>query len=83
MFEVNLLDMSQIAPEAWEPIRRELQGIALLRTEDDIQIGGRPFLRFHPTLAFAAADPTLAQQPETRQRFIDVYLASCRRWTRR
>ncbi len=78
-----LLDVSQLAPEAWEPIRRELQGIALLRVEDDLQINNRPFLRFHPTLASAAADPALAQDPEIRQRFIGVYRASCRRWTRR
>jgi tetratricopeptide (TPR) repeat protein len=75
VFELNLLRMSQLAPEAWEPIRRELQGIALLRVENDLQIGDRPFLRFHPTLASAAADPTLAQDPESRQRFLNVYLA--------
>src|SRR5262249_22980999 len=49
VFEDNLLDVSQLTPDAWEPIRRELQGIALVRPEDDIQIAGRPFLRFHPT----------------------------------
>jgi len=74
VFEDNLLDVCQLAPEAWEPIRRELEGIALLRTEDDLQLGDRPFLRFHPTLAAAAADPTLAQNPEIRQRFLGVYL---------
>jgi tetratricopeptide (TPR) repeat protein len=75
VFEVNLLRMSQLEPAAWEAIRTELQGIALLRAEDDITIGGRPFLRFHPTLAIASADRRLAEQPETRQRFIDAYLA--------
>src|SRR5262249_22565387 len=73
VFEQLLLDASHLAPAAWEPIRRELQGIALVRPEDDIQIAGRPFLRFHPTLASAAADVTLAQQPEIRERFIGVY----------
>ena len=75
VFEGNLLKVSQIEPAAWEPIRTEFQGIALLRMEDDIQLAGRPFLRFHPTLAIASADSTLAEQPETRQRFIGVYLA--------
>ncbi len=75
VFENLLLHVSQLAPEAWEPIRRELQGIALVRPEDDLQIGGRPFLRFHPTLAYAAADRTLAEKPETRKRFVGVYLA--------
>jgi tetratricopeptide (TPR) repeat protein len=73
VFEQILLGVSQLAPAAWEPIRRELQGIALVRPEHDIQIAGRPFLRFHPTLASAAADAALAQQPETRARFIGVY----------
>jgi tetratricopeptide (TPR) repeat protein len=68
VFEDNLLDVSQLAPEAWEPIRGELQGIALVRAEG-------PFLRFHPTLAVAAADPTLAQNLEIRKRFIGVYLS--------
>ena len=76
VFEGLLLGLSQLTPDAWEPIRRELQSIALVRPEDGIQIGeGHPFLRFHPTLASAAADGTLAQQPETRERFIHVYLA--------
>jgi tetratricopeptide (TPR) repeat protein len=78
VFEALLLDVSQISPEAWEPIRRELQGIALVRAEDDIQIGDRPFLRFHPTLASAAADRTLAEMPETRERFVGVYLGLMR-----
>jgi tetratricopeptide (TPR) repeat protein len=73
VFEDNLLDVSQITPEAWEPIRRELQAIALVRPEDEIQIAGRPFLRFHPTLASAAADAALTRQPEIRERFIGVY----------
>ncbi|MBP9826660.1 MAG: tetratricopeptide repeat protein, partial [Thermoanaerobaculia bacterium] len=73
VFEDNLLEVSQLRPEDWQPIRDELQGIALVRVEDEFQIADRPFLRFHPTLAAAAADDRLAQQPETRQRFIDVY----------
>jgi tetratricopeptide (TPR) repeat protein len=75
VFEDNLLDVSQLAPEIWEPIRRELEGLALLRVEDDLKIAHRPFLRFHPTLASFGADPTLAQSPEIRQRFIGVYRA--------
>src|SRR5439155_1762242 len=39
---------------------------------------GRPFLRFHPTLAIASTDSRVAEQPETRQRFIGVYLALMR-----
>jgi hypothetical protein len=83
VFEINLLNMSQIEPAAWDAIRGELQAIALLRVEDDLQIGNRPFLRFHPTLAIASADSHMAEQPETRQRFIGVYLAVMQMLARR
>ena len=79
VFEQVLLQVSQIAPQAWAPIRRELQGVALLRADGELELEGRPFLRFHPTLAFAVADDKLAQQPETRRRFVGVYLA-LKRW---
>ena len=74
VFEDNLLDVSQLDPAAWDAVRDELQAIALIRIEDDLQIGGRPFLRFHPTLAIASADRTLAEDAATRERFIVVYL---------
>ena len=73
VFEDILLDVSGLAPKAWEPIRREMEAIALVRAEHDIRIADRPFLRFHPTLGFAA-DLTLAQDPETRERFVRTYL---------
>lgn len=75
VFEDNFLDVSQIEPAAWEAIRAELEGIALLRTADDTLINKRPFLRFHPTLAIASADASLAEEPETRERFVQAYLA--------
>jgi tetratricopeptide (TPR) repeat protein len=78
VFEDNLLDVSQLTPEAWEPICSELEGIALVRKEEDISINGRPFLRFHPTLAFASTDSALAETPGVRERFIGVYLAFMR-----
>jgi hypothetical protein len=75
VFEQLFLDVSRVESAAWEPICTELQGIALLRAEDDIQIGDRPFLRFHPALAIASADGELLERPETRERFVRVYLA--------
>src|SRR5207244_2872280 len=75
VFEDNLFRICHLTPQAWEPIRREMEGTALVRVEDELLVGGRPFLRFHPTLAYAAADGKLAEQRETRQRFIGVYLA--------
>ncbi|HEV8581626.1 MAG TPA: TIR domain-containing protein [Thermoanaerobaculia bacterium] len=73
-FEQLLLGVSRLTPEAWEPIRHELKDIALLRVEDDLKLNDRPFLRFHPTLAVAAADSNLAQNPDIRRRFVGVYL---------
>ena len=52
VFEMLLLDVSQIAPEAWESIRSELEATALIRVEDDLS-SQMPYLRFHPTLSFA------------------------------
>jgi tetratricopeptide (TPR) repeat protein len=75
VFEDLLLDVSDITPEAWTPIRLELQRTALVRAEAEIQLSGRPYLRFHPTLAFSATDGTLVTQPETRRRVVGVYLA--------
>jgi tetratricopeptide (TPR) repeat protein len=60
---------------AWEPIRAELESTALLRAETDVQVGDRPFLRFHPTLAIASANGGLVETPEVHARFIGSYLA--------
>ncbi len=75
VFEKLLLDVSRLALESWEPIRRELERIALLRTKDDLQLNNRPFLRFHPTLAYAVTDSTLTQNLAIRLRFFAVYRA--------
>jgi tetratricopeptide (TPR) repeat protein len=75
VFEAVLLEVSEMGLDVWEPIRSELQSIALVRCEDEVRIGDRPFLHFHPTLPAAAADATFAQQAATRRRFIDVYVA--------
>jgi tetratricopeptide (TPR) repeat protein len=78
VFEDVLLGISQIDPPAWASIRDELQGIALVRVENDVQVSGRPFLRFHPTLALAAADTTLAADQAIRTRFVNGYGALMR-----
>src|SRR5437764_12574846 len=74
VFEDLLLDVSGLSAETWEPIRRELEGIALLRAEANLQVSGRPYLRFHPTLATAAADAAPGERPETRGRSIAAHL---------
>ena len=81
VFERILLDVSQIEPAAWEAIHAELQGIAVLRAENDVQIGDRPFLRFHPT----PSPRPMRRSRENRRpasascTFISL---SCRSWTR-
>jgi hypothetical protein len=53
----------------------ELEAIALIRAEENLLVAGRPFLRFHPTLAFTIHDRTLAEEPSVRKRFGHSYLA--------
>ncbi len=70
-FEVNIIDLVGLEPAAWEAVRAELEGVALVREEDaGVQIGGRPFLRFHPTLPLSAS-PEL----EAAERFVEIYRA--------
>jgi tetratricopeptide (TPR) repeat protein len=86
VFEQLLLDISQLAPEAWARSRAELEATALVKVEDEIQVVRRPYLRFHPTLAAAAATlgrieqkaeaappAPLRDQAEVRVRFVAVY----------
>ncbi|MBI3270571.1 MAG: tetratricopeptide repeat protein [Planctomycetes bacterium] len=74
VFEDNLLDVSGIPPAEWEAARAEMEATALLRVERDIQLNDRPYLRFHPTLAYAASAAAVANPEEARKRFIEVYL---------
>ena len=55
VFEQLLLDVSEMDPARWEAARAELEATALVRVERDIMLADRPYLRFHPTLAYAAA----------------------------
>ncbi|MEM7391149.1 MAG: TIR domain-containing protein, partial [Verrucomicrobiota bacterium] len=73
VFEDLLLDISKIEPEAWGKIRAEFESVALLRTENELHLVERPFLRFHPTLPFASSHEAPAREPEVRKRFIDTY----------
>ncbi len=72
VFEQVLLDVSEMDPKQWEAVRAELEATALVRVERDIDMNGRPYLRFHPTLAYAAATGDVPD--EKRKRFIGVYL---------
>jgi tetratricopeptide (TPR) repeat protein len=83
VFEDNLLDVSEMEPEAWDKARGELEATALVRVESDVTFGPsegekRPYLRFHPTLPSAAARRPLADPDAARRRFIGVYVAVMR-----
>jgi tetratricopeptide (TPR) repeat protein len=66
VFEYVLLEVSQIPPAEWEPVRAELEATALIRIERDLLLGKRPYLRFHPTLAYAAAGSADCQSAVSR-----------------
>ncbi len=73
VFEDVLLDVSELEAEVWEAARQELEATALIRVERDLLFGDRPYLRFHPTLAYRAAGSAPASE-EVRRRFVAVYL---------
>ena len=77
VFEAILLDFSQQSPEAWAAVRSELTATALLKVEDDgIMVGDRPYLRFHPTLPYAAHPSDVPDAlSDAKARFIEVYLS--------
>lgn len=73
VFEEILLDVSQMDQPAWEVARGELEATALVGVERELMLVGKPFLRFHPTLAVAAGDGAVAAG--VRERYVEVYLA--------
>ena len=68
VFEAVLLGVSQMDPAAWETVRAELEATALLRVERDILLADRPYLRFHPTLAYAASSRSSRREEAQTQR---------------
>ena len=76
VFERFLLLFTEFDPAAWAQARAALEGVALLKVEDvGIEVGGRPYLRFHPTLPFAARREQVPDPPAAERRFVDVYVA--------
>jgi tetratricopeptide (TPR) repeat protein len=75
VFEAFLLAFAQLDAERWAAIRNELVATALVSVEEEgIQINKRPYLRFHPTLPYAARADAVPNLDEAEQRFIAVYL---------
>jgi hypothetical protein len=73
VFEQFFLAFSELDPDVWSAIRGELTATALLNVEDDINIADRPYLRFHPTLPYAAKPGDVSDPDASEKRFIDVY----------
>ncbi|MCP5115744.1 MAG: hypothetical protein GY953_33365, partial [bacterium] len=72
VFELQLLNFTQIDSVVWEPIREELVATALIRIEEIPRLNS-PFLRFHPTLSFATRADDIADIEAMVLRFIAVY----------
>src|SRR5262249_3406873 len=73
VFEQFLLDFAQISAEAWAPVRAELVATALVNVDDSIQVNNWPYLRFPPTLPFAAHPADVLDPAAAEQRFLAVY----------
>jgi tetratricopeptide (TPR) repeat protein len=71
VFEKFLLDFTKLDTELWAAIKSELVATALISAED---VGFKfPYLRFHPTLPYAAKSSDVPNPEEAEKRFIEVY----------
>ncbi len=77
VFENVFLGFAELEAEAWASIRAELVATALVSV-DDVRGLVTPYLRFHPTLPFAAGASEVPDLKATEGRFVAVYLASAR-----
>ena len=73
-FEQCILDFAGLESEAWQPIRDELAATALVQVED-LEDFNTPYVRFHPTLPYAARREEVPDPEGAEERFIGVYLA--------
>lgn len=71
VFELFLLEFAELKSEKWQAIRNELLATALIKMEVSNEF---PFLRFHPTLSYAAKASDVPEAKAAEQRFIEVYL---------
>lgn len=76
-FEDDILAFAQLSLDVWSSIRAELEATALLRVEQ-LEAFKVPFLRFHPTLPYAARRREVGEVEAAEQRFVAVYLAVMR-----
>jgi len=73
VFELFLLEFMGLDPEAWASIRAELEATTLVSVEELPQFK-TPFIRFHPTLPYAASPIDVPDSEAVEERFIATYL---------
>ena len=71
VFQLTLLDVSQVKHEVWKTVLDELTSTALLRALAPATVGGPVYLRFHPTLPYATRSVVFTR--EIKNRYVDVY----------
>ncbi len=76
-FESSIVGFTGLEADAWASVRRELESTALVRVED-LAMFNNPFVRFHPTLPFAAQADQVPDTGAAQERFLAVYLAVSR-----
>ncbi|MFO0758626.1 MAG: tetratricopeptide repeat protein [Byssovorax sp.] len=72
-FEYALERFCNVGPEVWGRVREELLATALVRVEDGVLLGEKPYLGFHPTLPYAAQPDEVTDKEESSQRFVGMY----------
>jgi tetratricopeptide (TPR) repeat protein len=73
-FENRIRNFTGLEADAWAAVRQELEATALVRVEE-LKRFTTPFLRFHPTLPYAARSEDVPSVDAAEQRFLGVYLA--------
>lgn len=84
VFEKFLLDFAMLDARSWMQVRNELVATALIKIED-FDWFKIPFLRFHPTLSYAAKAGEVPDPEAAEQKFVEVYLvvrAAADQWLR-
>lgn len=77
VFEQLWLEVTRMAPAGWAAVRAELEALGLVQVEGDVLLANRPYLRFHPTLPYAAAATPLLDPKGARERFVIGYIQLC------
>ncbi len=72
-FEASIVSFTSLEAEVWANVCRELESTALVRV-DELPMFNNPFVRFHPTLPYAASADEVPDVGAAEERFLAVYL---------